>query len=153
VQVRYYLQHASEVDPTFKYGAMDLIFWACVTGRQVEPEWLDEFARRLERRAFTPGDMLLPDQILRKVMLSPRCLASPDVIRLLVAGASNPRATATTRADFLEAAADYELLVAHDPASARGHLVRALALTPGNASIDGKLKTLGRAGAEIAPQR
>lgn len=141
--VRYYLQQAGAVDSSFKFGYLGLIAWACASGRPVERQWIDEFARRLEHKPFTPRDRELPDRLLKPLLGMPKCLTRQDAIRLFVAGAANSRTSNSLQARFLESASDYELLVSADPRSARDYLARASTVLPGDFELSRKLKSFG----------
>ena len=139
--VRYYLQQAGAVDSSFKFGYLGLIAWACASGRPVERQWIDEFARRLEHTPFSPRDLELPDRLLKPLLSMPKCLDRQDAIRLFVAGAENSKTSRSLRTRFLEAASDYELLVSVDPRSARDYLAKASAVSPEDLALSRKLKS------------
>ena len=140
-QIQYYFQQAGAADSTFKIGYQGLIVWGCASGREVEKFWLDELASRLEHTALSPRDREIPAGLLKPLINMPQCLDRTDAIRLFVAGASNLGANRLVRANFYEAAADYELLVSVDPQSARDYLVKALKVTPNNTALRKKLNS------------
>jgi len=140
-QVKYYFQQAGAADSTFKIGYLGLIVWVCASGREVEKLWVDELASRLEQTALSPRDRGIPSNLLKSLLGMPKCLDREDAIRLFVAGANNPVAKRTLKANFLEAASDYELLVSVDPQSAKDYLVKSLELTPHNTALRKKLKS------------
>jgi protein O-mannosyl-transferase len=142
-QVKYYLEKTLDVDPSFKFGEMTLIFWACASNRPVQKQWIEQFSIQLEHTPFAPRDLELPDRILAQLMLMPKCLERENALRLFVAGASNHRLDASLRAKFLESASDYELLIALDPKSTRDYLAQAAALSPGNGPLQRKLSGFG----------
>lgn len=137
--IRFYLQQAERVDGSFKFGYLGLIVWACASERAIEPQWIDEFALRLEFTPFAPKDRALPDLLSKPLLSMPTCLTRQDSVRLFVAGASNPRISSSLRARFFEAIADYELLVAADPRSAQNYLKMASSASPGNLELKRKL--------------
>lgn len=139
--VRFHLQQAHTINPSFKAPSLQLIFWACVSGRPVDETWIEGLATRLEHTTFEPGDFQMADHILQQMLAQPRCLSQDDAIRLLLAGAHNTGIAGWLRAGFLEAAADYALLVVHNPAKARGYLTQATVLWPENAVLQKKLKS------------
>jgi len=139
--IRFYLQQSETVDTSFKFGYLGLIVWACASGRQVEQQWIDEFAHRLEHTPFAPKDRALPDLLFKPLLSMPKCLNRQDAIRLFVAGANNKRISNSLRARFLEAAADYELLVSADPRSAQDYLTRSSDISPDDPALRQKLKS------------
>lgn len=141
--VQYYLQQAGAVDTSFKFGYLGLIAWACASGRPVERQWIDEFARRLEHTPFSPRDLELPDHLLKPLFSMPKCLDRQDAIRLFVAGADNSKLTKSLRTRFLEAASNYELLVSVDPSSARNYLEKASAVSPEDIALSRRFKSFG----------
>jgi len=141
--VRFYLQQAGAVDSSFKFGYLSLVVWACASGRSVERPWLDEFAHRLEHTPFSPQDRELPNHLLTPLLNMPKCLNRQDALRLFVAGSSNPKISNPLRAQFLEAVADYELLVSLDPHAARNYLAKASIVSPDDTKLSRKLKSFG----------
>lgn len=139
--IRFYLQQAETVDPSFKFGYLGLIVWACASGRQVEQQWVDEFAHRLEHTPFAPKDRALPDLLFKPLLNMPQCLNRQDAIRLFVAGADNTKISNSLRARFLEAAADYELLASADARSAQDFITKAYAISPDDLALKQKLKS------------
>jgi protein O-mannosyl-transferase len=139
--VRYHLEQAHAINPSFKAPSLQLIFWACASGRPVDKAWTEGLAMRLEHTAFEPGDFQMADQLLQQMFAQPRCLSQDDAIRLLLAGAHNTGIAGSLRAGFLEAAADYALLVAHAPVKARDYLTQATALWPENPALRKKLES------------
>ena len=57
-QIQFHLQQSGQADPTFKYGDLGLIAWACASGRTVEKQWLDNFENRLQYTHFSPRDRM-----------------------------------------------------------------------------------------------
>lgn len=141
--VRFFFEQAERVRPGFKLGHLGLITWACASNRPVERAWLDAFAANLLNTPFDPGQRGLPAYLLRPLVAMPTCLSREDVLRLFESGARNVRLRSAVRAGFLEAAADYELLVSLDPSAAHAYLSRASALHPAHSRIRGKLDGLG----------
>lgn len=139
--VRFHLEQASASNPVVKLPALQLIFWACASERPVERAWIDNLAARLEHTPFELGDLQIPDDFFRFLMAQPTCLPQSEAIRLLLAGARNPRSPEWVRSGFLEAASDYTLLVIRDPSGARGYLAQAAALWPTNIALQKKLKS------------
>jgi hypothetical protein len=139
--IRFYLQQAETVDTSFKFGYLSLIVWACSSGRLVEQQWINEFAHRLEYTPFAPKDRALPDLLFKPLLSMPKCLTRQDAIKLFVAGANNARISSSLRARFLEAAADYELLVTVDPRSAQDYLKMASAASPGDLVLKRKFES------------
>lgn len=140
--VRFFFEQAERSDRSFKLGYLSLITWACASERTVEREWLDDFADRLEGTPFSHGQRRLPAFLLRPLVAMPTCLTRGDALRLFTAGGRNVRLRPRVRAAFFDAAADYALLVAHDPVAARDQLSRASDLDPGNIHLKDKLKGL-----------
>jgi protein O-mannosyl-transferase len=139
--VRYHLERAHATNSSFKAPSLQLIFWACASGRPVDKAWTEGLATRLEHTAFEPGDFQMADHLLEQTLAQPRCLSRDEVIRLLLAGAHNTGIAGSLRAGFLEAAADYVLLVARDPVKARDYLTQATALWPENPALRKKLES------------
>ena len=139
--ILFYFQQAERVDTTFKFGYLGLIVWACASDRKVEPQWVDGFENRLKHTPFAPKDRALPDLIFKPLLSMPKCLDRQDAIRLFAAGADNARISNSLKARFLEAAADYELLVSADPSSARDYLKRSSAISPDDPALRQKLKS------------
>jgi len=137
--IRYHLERSSMVDASFKLGDLALIVWACASGRPVESAWLSRFAERLERTPFAPKDFDLPGDLLKPLLHMPNCIGREDTLRLFTAGSRNRLVDASIHARFLDSAADYELLVSHDPSSARTYLEQAVALQPKNDKLRQKL--------------
>ena len=142
-QIQYYFQQAGAADSTFKIGYLGLIVWGCASERGVDKLWVDELAFRLEHTPLSPRDRDIPSNLLELLLELPKCLDRADAIRLFVAGASNSSSIGPLRANFFEAASDYELLVSVDPYSAKKHLVKAFAVSPNNAALRRKLKKFG----------
>jgi len=108
------------------------------SGRPVERPWLDEFAHRLEHTPFhagsrTSGSLAYPAQYAK-------CL-NRQMHLDVCAGSSNPKISNPLRAQFLEAVADYELLVSLDPL-ARNYLAKASIVSPDDTKLSRKLKSL-----------
>jgi hypothetical protein len=141
INVRFYFEQAERSDKGFKLGYLGLITWACASGREVEREWLEEFANRLQATTFSHGQLTLPGYLLRPLVSMPKCLPRQDVLELFEAGSRNPRIANHARARFLEAAADYELTVSRDAASAQEYYRRSSALDPANIGSRTKLES------------
>lgn len=137
--IRHHLVEASAADPAFKPAYLGLIVWACGSGREVEPQWIDDLASRLETTPFGPKDKELPNDLLKPLLGMPHCLPSRDAYRLFEAGSRNKRLTAMLRARFLEAAGDYALLVETNPPVARAYFLQASALDTGNIMLKNKI--------------
>jgi hypothetical protein len=140
--VRFFLEKSERSDMNFKVGYVALIVWACASGRPVEPGWVEELARRLRETPFGHGQMAMPAYILRPLVGMPQCLPREGALSLFEAGASNPLLSNALRAAFLDAAAEYELLVFNDPLTARNYYLRASALDGGNIRIKQKIEGL-----------
>ena len=147
-QIRYYLEKTDAVDPNFKFGSFELIFWACASGRPVEKQWIKRTADRFTHTPFAPGDWKLPDQLLKHVLSAPKCLSRQDALALFIAGAENSKITPIIKKSFLEAAADYELLVWIDPQSAQRYLAKAVMFAPGDTKLHQKLNSFGQVNLE-----
>lgn len=139
--IRFYFQQSETVDPTFKFGYLGLIVWACASGRPVERQWVNELEYRLASTPFAPKDKAFPDLLFKPILSMPKCLNRQDVLRLFVAGANNKRISNSLRGHFLEAAADYELLVSTDIRSAQDYLAQSSALSPDDPALRKKLKS------------
>lgn len=140
--VRYYFEQAERSDNGFKLGYFGLIVWACSSGRSVERVWLDDFAERLESTAFAYGHFSLPQALVKTFTSMPDCLPRNDVLKLFEAGARNPRLRSGVRSRFLEAAADYELLISHDAIAAREYYLRSISFDTGNVRLKNKIEGL-----------
>lgn len=137
--ILYYLSQASKADPTFKLAPLSLVIWACASDRSVEVSWVDDLASRLATTPFGPQDMDIPLLLLRPLVAMPKCLKRDEVLRLFTAPSSNPKVANSLNARFLEAAADYELMVALSPQSARTFLQSAALLAPSDQVLIQKL--------------
>lgn len=140
--IRFYFEQAERSDNGFKLGYLGLIVWACSSGRLVEQFWLDDFAERLEKTAFAYGHFSIPESLVHAFTSMPECLPRNDVLKLFEAGARNSRLRNGIRARFLEAAADYELLISHDPIAARDYYLRSIPFDIGNARLSNKIEGL-----------
>lgn len=138
--IHYYLNQASKVDPSFKLASLSLMIWACGSDRSIKASWVDDFASRLATTPFGPQDMDLPLLLLRPLVAMPECVQHADVLKLFMAPLANPKVPNGVKARFLEAVADYELLVALSPRSARGFLQKAALLAPSDNALIQKLK-------------
>jgi len=139
--IRFHLQQAVKVNPSLKDGYLALIVWACASERPVEKIWIDELANRLEHTPFSPSDLPFPDHLFKQLIAAPTCLSHDDAIRLFAAGAGNSRLPRSMRANFLEMASDYELVVSTNPASAKALLAKATALVPEDVALGRKFKS------------
>lgn len=139
INVRFYFEHAEEVDPSFKLGYLGLVIWACSSGRPIESQWMDGFAHKLANTPFGHGQRQLPGYLLKPLVSMPGCLPRQSALRLFKAGSGNHRLDATVRARFLEAASEYERQVWNDRASARAFLEQAVALSSHDARLRQKL--------------
>lgn len=140
--IRFYLEQSERADGGFKLGYLALISWACASQREVEREWLDAFANRLQTTTYSHGQQALPTYLLRPLVAMPNCLQSGDALSLFEAGSQNPKVSNGMRARFLEAAGDYALLVMHDLEVASRYHVKASELDPANVILRNKLKGL-----------
>jgi hypothetical protein len=107
----------------------------------VEPQWIDGFSDRLSHTPFGPKEQELPDHLIKLVINMPECLSRQNAIRLFEAGASNPGISTALRAKFLEAAADYELLISRNMRSAQQYLAKASAASPNDLALRKKLRS------------
>jgi len=146
----FHFREAAMLDPMLKAAHIGLVVWACASGRPVEPEWIDQLADRLETRPYGPGDRELPGDLLKPMIAMPACLTRADALRLFEAGSRNSRITQNLRANFLEAAAEYELLVSHDPPSALAYYRRASQANPASARLKERIRNLSPADAAVA---
>lgn len=140
--VRFFLEQSERSDKNFKVGYLALIIWACASDRPVEQGWLEELAWRLQETPFGHGQMAMPAYILRPLVGMPQCLPREAALSLFEAGASNPLLNNALRAAFLDAAAEYELLVFNDPLTARNYYLRASSLDGGNIRLKQKVEGL-----------
>jgi hypothetical protein len=140
--VRYHFEQSGAVDPVFKPGYLGLLTWACASGRPVEKQWVNALSTRLEQTPFGPKDRELAGDMIKLFTSMPRCLAREDVLSLFSAASRNSRISLSLRSVFLESAADYELLVSGNPASAVDFYKQALAAAPHNILLRKKLKGL-----------
>ncbi len=140
-RLRYYLIQASKVDSGFKLAPLTLIIWACASERLVEDDWVNMLEARLEHTAFSPQDNNLPEHLLRPLVTMPKCLPQQDALKLFAAPVRNSRISNAVKSSFVEAAADYELLVSNSPKSARSLLQKAALLAPHDTKLAGKLKS------------
>ena len=136
--IRFYFEQAEQSDKSFKIGYLGLIVWSCGSFRLVEMQWLDSFAHKLEYTPYGHGQLALPMYLLKPLLATPDCLARDDVLRLFEAGSRNTLVRKSVRARFLEAAGDYELVVANDPRSAHEYYLKASALDGHNAILNEK---------------
>lgn len=144
--ILYYLNQASKVDLTFKLAPLSLIIWACASDRTVEEPWVNDLVLRLASTPFGPHDRDLPLLILRPLVAMPKCLKREDALRLFTASGTNPNVEKSVNARFLEAAADYELLVSMSAQSARLFLQRAAILAPYDNALFQKSNSLSALG-------
>lgn len=140
--IRYHFEQSGAVDPTFKLGYLGLLTWACASERPVDKQWMSALSKRLEQTPFGPRDRELPGDMLRLFMSIPHCLAREDVLSLLRSASRNQLIGVSLRSVFLETAADYELLVSRNPASAMDFYRQALAISPHNAFLRKKLEDM-----------
>jgi hypothetical protein len=140
--IRFFFEQAERADPSFKLGYLGLIVWSCASDRPVEGHWLAAFAERLEHTPFSHGQMPLPGYFLKPLVAMPNCLSRAEVLSLFEAGSRNARSSDSLRAAFLEAAAEYELLVSSNPRAAREYYLRAGAFDPGNLTLKEKIRGL-----------
>lgn len=142
-QVRYYFLESSSLDKSFKHGHLGLIVWSCASGRPVDTAWIDELTHRLQHTPFSPGDRKLPHDLLDHLLHMPTCLSRDQALRLFESGSNNRKLDNVLRADFLEAASNYELLVSLNPSSAKNYLSKAAELVPEDHQLNRKLKSFG----------
>lgn len=140
--VQFFLEQAERSDSGFKLGYLALIAWACSSGRPVDGLWLDGLSERLENTTFAYGQLSLPTALVKLFTLMPGCLPRNDAVRLFEAGGRNLRVGNRVRSRFLEGAADYELLVQHDPVTASKYYMRAIDLDAGNIGPRNKVEGL-----------
>ncbi len=133
--IRYHFTQATAASPSNKLSLLGALVWACASGRPIDESWIRELSRRLEYTAFAPKDLELPSDLLRPLIKMPDCLPTEEVIALFEAGSRNSRIPISLRAAFLDAEADYLLLVAVDPNSAKTRLDAAVRLSPENFAL------------------
>ena len=138
--IRYHFEQSSAVDPAFKLGYLGLLLWACASERPVEKQWVETLAQRLEQTPFGPKDRELPGDMMKLFTSMPHCLAREDVLSLFRAASRNQLIGVSLRSVFLESAADYELVVSRNSASALDFYKQALAIAPQNAFLRKKLQ-------------
>lgn len=139
--IQYHFTRASVADRNDKLSTLGLIVWSCASGRPVNRSWVNELRHRLEFTAFAPKDLELPSNLLRPLIDMPNCLPKAEAVALFEAGSRNFRLTNSMRALFLDAEADYLLLVAIDPRSAKAQLDLAATLAPENTDLRRKQKS------------
>jgi hypothetical protein len=132
--VRRHFELAMELDPTFKMGALGLIYLDCVSGEQIERRWIDELLSRLRHTPFAPGDTGMFYSLKELSIKDTICLKRIDIDALFAAALENPRVPQTTRAKLYSWHADYLWLHEHDLSSARSALNQSLTLFPSNPS-------------------
>lgn len=140
-QIRYYFLQSSKLDKSLKHGYVGLIVWSCASGRPIDIEWIDELTYRLQHTPFSPGDRKLPQDLLDHLLHMPTCLSREQALRLFESGSNNRKLDPVLRADFLEAASNYELLVSLNPPSAKNYLFEAAELMPDDPQLNRKLKS------------
>lgn len=140
--IRYHFEQSGSVDPTFKLGYLSLLTWACASERPLDEQWVSTLSRRLEQTPFSPRDRELPSDLLKLFTSMPHCLVREDALTLFRAASRNQRISVSLRSKFLESAADYELLVSRNPASAMVFYRQALATSPHNAFLRKKLENM-----------
>lgn len=150
--VRYHFQKAADIDPNQKLPHLGLISWSCASRRPLEAGWANELGKRLEQTPYSPKDRELPGNLLKIILNQPTCLDRRTVVDLFTAGSRNPNIDRYLRAAFLDAAADYELLVSKDIVSAKSLLDGAHALIPGNRAMNKKLKSFEQVLSDSAKQ-
>lgn len=141
--IHHHLLEAANADPSLKPAYLGLIVWACGSGREVESQWIDGLALRLESTPYGPKDKELPDDLLKPLIGMPHCLPFRDAYRLFEAGSRNKRIPKSLRARFLEAAGDYALLVETNPPVAQAYYLQANALDAVNIRLKKKISVLG----------
>jgi hypothetical protein len=140
--IRYHFEQSGAVDPAFKLGYLGLLTWACGSERPVDKQWVSALSKRLEHTPFGPRDRELPGDLLSLFTSMPHCLAQEDVLSLLNSASRNQLIGVSLRSLFLESAADYELLVSRNPASAINFYNQALAISPHNVFLRKKLEKM-----------
>jgi len=140
--IRFFFEQAERADSGFKLGYLGLIIWSCASERSVEEDWLVAFAERLEYTSFSHGQVPLPAYLLKPLLSMPTCLSRAEALHLFEAGGRNTRVSDSLRSAFLEAAAEYELLVSGNPQAAREYYLRAGAFDPGNLTLKEKIRGL-----------
>jgi hypothetical protein len=146
--IRYHFNKSAELDPNDKISHLGLIYWACASKRPIKQDWIIELSNRLKLSTFTPGDSVLPGNMLKLTLNNPSCLNRKETIALFISGSSNTRIPEITRSAFLDSAADYELLVSKDTAAATVYLRKAMELTPHNSSLRKKLDSFEKVNIE-----
>ena len=139
--VSYHFNKAAEINSNDKSSYIGLIYWACASKRPVKQEWISELNNRLKLSRFAPGDLKLPGDMLKLTLNSPDCLNRQQTTDLFRAGSANTRIPPAVRSAFLNSAADYELLIFKDVASATLLLREAIALTPYDGSLRKKFNS------------
>lgn len=142
VLIKHHFLEAGRLDPSFKLGYLGLIVWACASGRPLDAAWLDELERRLRNTAFSPKDWDLAEKLLPPLLTFKDCVNRSRAMKLFIAGSGNPRLGHNAKADFLEMAADYELLAHADLRSAIRFLKQALNIAPYREGLREKLDSL-----------
>ena len=142
VLVQYHFEEAGRVDPTFKLGYVGLIVWTCSSGRPLDGQWIEELARRLEFTPFGPKDRELPTDLFKPLSAFAECVEREQALALFGAGSRNMALAPARRANFLELAADYELVVHGDVASAIEFLRQTVDLSPSRHGAREKLESL-----------
>lgn len=140
-QIRYYFLESANLDKSQKHAHVGLIVWACASERPIEPAWVDKLSNRFANTPFAPGDRRLARDLLNQLLYMPACLSREQAVQLFESGAQNQKSDPLLRANFYEAASDYELLISLDPGSARNYLVHAVKVAPEDGRLKKKLET------------
>lgn len=127
-------QSALALDPAFKMGLLGLIQLNCKAALPVEPDDLQELARRLRETPFAPGDRTVLYNLKEMSISGPPCLSRTDVASLFAAALANPGVSSGVQSMLHSWHADYLWLHERDMAAARQALGQSLALNPGNPS-------------------
>jgi hypothetical protein len=131
---RTHFERASELDAGFKLGWLGLINLNCRAGREAEPAWVVELARRLQHAPFGPGDESLMYNLKEMAIGGALCLERADIERFFAAARANPSVTLSVRAKLHSWLADYLTLRARDLPAAVAELDQSLAIAPYNPS-------------------
>lgn len=142
VLIKHHFLEAGRLDRSFKLGYLGLVVWACASKRPLDTGWLDELERRLRNTPFSPKDRDVAAKLLPPLLAFKDCVDRSRALKLFIAGSENPRLGFNARADFLEMAADYELLAHADLRSAIRFLKQAMAIAPYRKGLRKKLNSL-----------
>jgi len=125
---------AGELDKTFKFGWLGLIYLQCKGGQKAEPSSVEELVRRLGATPLGPGDYSMMYTVKEMAIAGTLCLERTEIERLFVAAGNNPTASPAFRSMLHSWLADYLTLHARDLPSAMVELDLSLAISPDSAS-------------------